>query len=126
MVSAECINVGLNTLFKAATRHGTSHHVFIVCIYAIGATAFLPASFVSYRSLSLCMSVKSAASTKPQDHVQNWPSWAHWGLIADDGIRRNQLLPSATSCLLSLSSLPSSSGSSSSLPAFIVPFSTAS
>ncbi|OWM71568.1 hypothetical protein CDL15_Pgr005755 [Punica granatum] len=104
MVSAECINVGLNTLFKAATRHGTSHHVFIVCIYAIGATAFLPASFVSYRSLSLCMS----------------------GLIADDGIRRNQLLPSATSCLLSLSSLPSSSGSSSSLPAFIVPFSTAS
>ncbi|XP_044465273.1 WAT1-related protein At3g28050-like [Mangifera indica] len=50
MVSMECVNVGLNTLFKAATLQGMSYHVFIVYAYAIAALVLLPAPFFSYRS----------------------------------------------------------------------------
>ncbi|XVF16472.1 hypothetical protein REPUB_Repub10bG0033800 [Reevesia pubescens] len=50
MVTMECANVGLNTLFKAATLKGMSYHVFIVYAYAIAALVLLPAPFFSYRS----------------------------------------------------------------------------
>ncbi|XP_022739811.1 WAT1-related protein At3g28050-like [Durio zibethinus] len=50
MVTMECVNVGLNTLFKAATMKGMSYHVFIVYAYAIAALVLLPAPFFSYRS----------------------------------------------------------------------------
>ncbi|CAN0857386.1 WAT1-related protein At3g28050 [Linum grandiflorum] len=50
MVSMECINVGLNTLFKAATMEGMSYHVFVVYAYAIAALVLLPAPFFSHRS----------------------------------------------------------------------------
>ncbi|KAH1038597.1 hypothetical protein J1N35_040340 [Gossypium stocksii] len=50
MVTMECINVGLNTLFKAATLMGMSYHVFVVYAYAIAALVLLPAPFFSYRS----------------------------------------------------------------------------
>ncbi|KAE8666115.1 WAT1-related protein [Hibiscus syriacus] len=50
MVTMECINVGLNTLFKAATLSGMSYHVFVVYAYAIAALVLLPAPFFSYRS----------------------------------------------------------------------------
>uniref|UniRef100_A0A2P2IJY7 WAT1-related protein At3g28050-like n=1 Tax=Rhizophora mucronata TaxID=61149 RepID=A0A2P2IJY7_RHIMU len=53
LVAMECINVGLNTLFKAATVKGMSYHVFIVYAYAIAALFLLPAPFVSRRSVSL-------------------------------------------------------------------------
>ncbi|OMP11540.1 Drug/metabolite transporter [Corchorus olitorius] len=50
MVTMECLNVGLNTLFKAATLQGMSNYVFIVYAYAIAALVLLPAPFFSYRS----------------------------------------------------------------------------
>ncbi|OWM71565.1 WAT1-related protein At3g28050-like isoform X2 [Punica granatum] len=53
MVSGECVYMGLNTLFKAATRRGMSHYVFTIYIYAIGAAALLPAAFISHRSTVL-------------------------------------------------------------------------
>ncbi|OWM71564.1 hypothetical protein CDL15_Pgr005751 [Punica granatum] len=53
LVSMECLNVGLNTLFKAATEHGMSYHVFVVYIYSIAALVLLPAPFISHRSTAL-------------------------------------------------------------------------
>ncbi|KAF3444689.1 hypothetical protein FNV43_RR14382 [Rhamnella rubrinervis] len=50
MVTMECINVGLNTLFKAATLRGMSYHVFVVYAYAVAAIVLLPAPFISRRS----------------------------------------------------------------------------
>ncbi|KAK9224927.1 hypothetical protein WN943_009967 [Citrus x changshan-huyou] len=49
-VAMECINVGLNTLFKAATSKGMSHFVFVVYSYGVAALVLLPAPFFSYRS----------------------------------------------------------------------------
>lgn len=57
MVTMECTNVGLNTLFKAATLKGMSYHVFVVYAYAIAAIVLLPAPFISHRSLSLSLSL---------------------------------------------------------------------
>lgn len=44
MVIMECVNVGLNTLFKAATLRGMSYHVFVVYSYALAALLLLPSS----------------------------------------------------------------------------------
>jgi hypothetical protein len=49
MVTMECVNVGLNTLFKAATSAGMSYHVFVPYAYAVAALVLLPAPFVSHR-----------------------------------------------------------------------------
>ncbi|KAF9666298.1 hypothetical protein SADUNF_Sadunf16G0215100 [Salix dunnii] len=50
MVTMECLNVGLNTLFKAATLAGMSYHVFVSYAYAVAALVLLPAPFVSRSS----------------------------------------------------------------------------
>ncbi|XP_028778631.1 WAT1-related protein At3g28050-like [Neltuma alba] len=50
LVTMECNNVGLNTLFKAATLKGMSYHVFVVYAYAVAAIVLLPVSFFSRRS----------------------------------------------------------------------------
>ncbi|GLT33295.1 hypothetical protein SLA2020_078970 [Shorea laevis] len=50
LVTMECVNVGLNTVFKAATMKGMSYHVFMVYAYAIAALVLLPAPFFSLRS----------------------------------------------------------------------------
>ncbi|RXH89447.1 hypothetical protein DVH24_031804 [Malus domestica] len=50
MVTMECVNVGLNTLFKAATLNGMSYHVFVVYSYSIAAFVLIPAPFISHRS----------------------------------------------------------------------------
>ncbi|PSS30401.1 WAT1-related protein [Actinidia chinensis var. chinensis] len=50
MVTMECTNVGLNTLFKAATLNGMSYHVFVVYSYAVAALLLLPSPFCSHRS----------------------------------------------------------------------------
>ncbi|KAF5746860.1 WAT1-related protein [Tripterygium wilfordii] len=50
MVTMECVNVGLNTLFKAATLKGMNNHVFVVYAYAVAALVLLPAPFFSHRS----------------------------------------------------------------------------
>ncbi|KAI4389078.1 hypothetical protein MLD38_001342 [Melastoma candidum] len=53
MISMECLNVGLQTLFKAATLHGMSHHVFLVYSYAVASLLLLPSPFFSTRSITL-------------------------------------------------------------------------
>ncbi|XP_065877065.1 WAT1-related protein At3g28050-like [Euphorbia lathyris] len=50
LVIMECVNVGLNTLYKAATLKGMNYHVFIVYAYALAALVLLPAPFISHRS----------------------------------------------------------------------------
>ncbi|KAK4846220.1 hypothetical protein QYF36_014471 [Acer negundo] len=50
IVAMECTNVGLNTLYKAATLRGMSYHVFVVYAYAIAALVLLPAPSFSQRS----------------------------------------------------------------------------
>ena len=53
MMAMECINVGLNTLFKAATAAGMSHHVFVVYSYSFAALLLLPSPFISRTSTRL-------------------------------------------------------------------------
>ncbi|VFQ73551.1 unnamed protein product [Cuscuta campestris] len=50
LVVMECINVGLNTLFKAATNQGFSNHVFVVYANGFAAICLLPSPFFSTRS----------------------------------------------------------------------------
>lgn len=50
MVAMECINVGLNTLYKAATNKGMSNHVFVVYSYGVAAILLLPSPFFTTRS----------------------------------------------------------------------------
>lgn len=53
MVSMECLNVGLNTLYKAATLQGMSYHVFVVYSYAVAAFCLLPSPFFAPRGRAL-------------------------------------------------------------------------
>lgn len=46
-VSMECVNVGLNTLFKEATLRGMNYHVCIFYDYAIAALVGLLGSYIS-------------------------------------------------------------------------------
>ncbi|KAL6518855.1 hypothetical protein OROHE_017608 [Orobanche hederae] len=50
LVAMECTNVGLNTLFKLATRHHMSRHVFLVYAYAVAAFVLVPSPFFARRS----------------------------------------------------------------------------
>ncbi|KAL1824612.1 hypothetical protein DCAR_0312692 [Daucus carota subsp. sativus] len=53
MVTMECLNVGLNTLYKAATMKGMSEHVFVVYSYAVAALCLLPSPFFTPRGRTL-------------------------------------------------------------------------
>ncbi|KAF3660207.1 WAT1-related protein [Capsicum annuum] len=55
MVAMESINVGLNTLYKAATNKGMSNHVFVVYSYGVAAFLLLPSPFFSTRCTSQIM-----------------------------------------------------------------------
>lgn len=57
MVTMECLNVGLNTLYKAATMKGMSEHVFVVYAYAVAALCLLPSPFFTPRCVCLHMFV---------------------------------------------------------------------
>ncbi|KAK6913149.1 EamA domain [Dillenia turbinata] len=46
MITMECTNVGLNTLFKAATNRGMSYYVFVVYSYGLAALVLLPSPFI--------------------------------------------------------------------------------
>ena len=46
MAVVECINVSLNTLYKAATLKGLSYFVFVTYSYAFGALVLLPFIFI--------------------------------------------------------------------------------
>ncbi|GKB08215.1 WAT1-related protein, partial [Tanacetum coccineum] len=53
LVAMQCVTVGLNTLYKAATLQGMRYHVFMVYCYGVAAFILLPAPFFSYRSRGL-------------------------------------------------------------------------
>ncbi|XP_024182765.1 WAT1-related protein At4g15540 isoform X3 [Rosa chinensis] len=50
MVTMECIYVGLNIFFKAATSRGLSYYVFIVYSYAVATLLLLPLPFIFRRT----------------------------------------------------------------------------
>ncbi|MED6109649.1 hypothetical protein PIB30_035644 [Stylosanthes scabra] len=50
LVGIEINDVGLLTLFKAATNKGMSNHVFVAYAYAIATLVLIPAPFISKRS----------------------------------------------------------------------------
>ncbi|KAL9275024.1 WAT1-related protein, partial [Drosera capensis] len=52
MLALECTNVGLNTIFKAATNKGMSHYVFIFYSYGLAAIVLLPSPLL-YRKAGL-------------------------------------------------------------------------
>ncbi|KAB1200306.1 hypothetical protein CJ030_MR0G007656 [Morella rubra] len=56
MVAMECLEVGLNTLSKAAMRRGMSDFVFVVYSNALAICFLLPASLIFYRFHSLMFS----------------------------------------------------------------------
>ncbi|XP_071914714.1 WAT1-related protein At5g40230 isoform X2 [Coffea arabica] len=45
MITVECTNVGLSTIFKAATLKGLNFHVFMLYTYGIAASLLLPLCF---------------------------------------------------------------------------------
>ncbi|PWA61950.1 hypothetical protein CTI12_AA368450 [Artemisia annua] len=53
LVAMQCVTVGINTLYKAATLQGMKYHVFMVYCYGVAAFIMLPAPFFSYRSRML-------------------------------------------------------------------------
>ncbi|KAG9140707.1 hypothetical protein Leryth_006889 [Lithospermum erythrorhizon] len=53
MIVMEAFNVGLKTLFKAATQQGMNSNVFVVYAYGVAALVLLPSPFFSYRSTVL-------------------------------------------------------------------------
>ncbi len=46
MIAAECANVGVNILFKAASFKGLSYYVFVLYMYAISTVILLPLAFI--------------------------------------------------------------------------------
>ncbi|ESQ46979.1 hypothetical protein EUTSA_v10027804mg [Eutrema salsugineum] len=53
MVAVECVAVGSNTLFKAATLRGLSFYVFVFYSYAVATLVLLPLSLIFGRSKRL-------------------------------------------------------------------------
>ncbi|XP_042021557.1 WAT1-related protein At3g28050-like [Salvia splendens] len=65
MVSMECLNVGLNTLFKFAADGGMSRHVFLVYAYGVAALLLLlPSLFFSRRRSRVLPSLNSSILLK--------------------------------------------------------------
>ncbi|KAI5665557.1 hypothetical protein M9H77_15410 [Catharanthus roseus] len=53
MLVVEFTNVGLSTIFKAATLKGLSNHVFMVYSYGISSLVLLPLCYIFYRNTKL-------------------------------------------------------------------------
>ncbi|KAK4477398.1 hypothetical protein RD792_016619 [Penstemon davidsonii] len=53
LVTAECTNVGVNILYKAAVTKGLSYHVFMVYSYAISALIMIPLAYFIHRKTVL-------------------------------------------------------------------------
>ncbi|RVW46506.1 WAT1-related protein [Vitis vinifera] len=65
MVALECTNVGLNTLYKAATLRGLNYHVFVVYAYGIAALVLLPSPFITHRCASQTMGYRGINISSP-------------------------------------------------------------
>ncbi|KAK2970105.1 hypothetical protein RJ640_018425 [Escallonia rubra] len=53
LFTVECTNVGLNTLFKAATLRGLSYHVFMVYSFALSTLVLTPVAYLFHRKSKL-------------------------------------------------------------------------
>ncbi|PIN23558.1 hypothetical protein CDL12_03721 [Handroanthus impetiginosus] len=53
MVVAECLTVGLTTIYKAAVLKGLSYHIFMTYSYALSAILILPLAFIFHRKQTL-------------------------------------------------------------------------
>ncbi|KAL8456647.1 hypothetical protein ACS0TY_034764 [Phlomoides rotata] len=53
LVSVECTNVGMNTLYKAAVANGLNFHVYMAYAYAIFSIVLLPLAFLFHRNTPL-------------------------------------------------------------------------
>ncbi|KAL3813778.1 hypothetical protein ACJIZ3_015046 [Penstemon smallii] len=53
LVTAECTNVGVNILYKAAVNKGLSYHVYMVYSYAISALLMIPLAYFFHRKTVL-------------------------------------------------------------------------
>ncbi|KAK4603765.1 hypothetical protein RGQ29_012321 [Quercus rubra] len=53
MVAVECTNIGVNTLYKAATLKGLSYYVFVFYSFAIATIVLLPLVFIFRRTTGL-------------------------------------------------------------------------
>ncbi|KAL8456652.1 hypothetical protein ACS0TY_034769 [Phlomoides rotata] len=53
LVSVECTNVGMNTLYKAVVANGLNFHVYMAYAYAISSIVLLPLAFLFHRNTPL-------------------------------------------------------------------------
>jgi hypothetical protein len=53
IIGNEFIDMGLLTLFKAATLEGMNNHVFIAYAYAVGTSVLLPVTLFTRRFITL-------------------------------------------------------------------------
>ncbi|KAM7509942.1 hypothetical protein LguiB_008817 [Lonicera macranthoides] len=65
MVMAECTNVGLSTIFKAATNEGLSYLVFMVYSYVISTLFLLSIAFLFHRFTAQLATYKGIEYTSP-------------------------------------------------------------
>ncbi|KAL1357088.1 hypothetical protein AAHE18_05G231800 [Arachis hypogaea] len=65
LISIECNDMGLLTLFKAATNKGMSNHVFVAYAYAIATIVLIPAPFISKRSSSQILGYAGISYSSP-------------------------------------------------------------
>lgn len=49
IISFECVDMALLTLFKAATLQGMNNHVFIAYAYVVGTSVLLPVTLFTRR-----------------------------------------------------------------------------
>jgi hypothetical protein len=57
IIGNECIDMGLLTLFKAATLQGMNNHVFIAYAYAVGTSVLLPVTLFTRRFITIVYNI---------------------------------------------------------------------
>jgi hypothetical protein len=57
IIGNECIDMGLLTLFKAATLEGMNNHVFIAYAYAVGTSVLLPVTLFTRRFITIVYNI---------------------------------------------------------------------
>ncbi|KAK6928303.1 EamA domain [Dillenia turbinata] len=89
MVTFQCTNVGLNTLFKAATNKGMSYLVFVIYSHGLAALLLLFSPFIFNSSFFVCEVWASSAQVfYPPEDVPVWHYWEKFKtMILDLGLR---------------------------------------
>ncbi|KAK2996357.1 hypothetical protein RJ639_025827 [Escallonia herrerae] len=65
MFLVECTNVGLSTIFKAATDKGLDYHVFMVYSYAISTLVLIPMAFIFHRFAAQLLGYRGIELSSP-------------------------------------------------------------